>query len=163
LNLQKYIEDHRNTYGSGALDIASRTNPSIQTISLADYISGEANLYGKKSLGIKNLPPIKIAGLYLALAILGIIVLVMISIYIDFRSSSSINSENWKLFYEQYKNSDPSLIFQMYLGIQNESIDRATKLFSLIIGSTFLPVLTTILGYLFGTRQITSKSDDEEK
>jgi hypothetical protein len=43
-------------------------------------------------------------------------------------------------------------LLKNYTAVHGLAVDRATKLFDLVVVKALLPVFTTILGYIFGSR-----------
>jgi len=84
-------------------------------------------------------------GFYLALIVLSYLGIVTVAIFVDFflHSPASPNSAN--LTTDDFKN---------YAELSNMAIERAQKLFEQFVERSMLPVLTAILGYVFGVRGV---------
>ena len=91
------------------------------------------------------------AGLWLAVGVGVIMALVIILVGIDwwFRSPLAPALPTDPAVY----NATAKDLIADYKSLNELALDRATKLFDLVVVKALLPVFTTILGYIFGSRR----------
>jgi hypothetical protein len=87
------------------------------------------------------------AGLKLAVMVGGIIAVVTIMVLIDWWRAPGIPPN-----FSSMKADDAKAVAENLKILSDMSIDRSVKIFDDIVGKTLLPVFTSILGYIFGTR-----------
>ena len=94
-------------------------------------------------------------GFYLALCVLGYLSVVTIVIFVDYFVHAPNKPSPANLTAEALAN---------YQTLAQISLQRITDLFDLMVAKTMIPVLTAILGYIFGVRESSKRatnSDDE--
>ena len=98
-----------------------------------------------------TLTPTQQAGLWLAVGVGMVMALVIILVGIDwwFRSPRAPVLPTDPTAY----GATASAMIADYKALNELALDRATKLFDLVIVKALLPVFTTILGYIFGSRR----------
>lgn len=111
------------------------------------------------NLGLSDLPPLKRVGFWLVVAVATLIFGTTLLIFADYFLFNPLKNPMWNQVIVQCCSNDPVKALQVYRELQNMSLDRITRLFSLLVASTLFPILTSILGYLFGSRQIEDKKD----
>jgi hypothetical protein len=107
------------------------------------------NVAGPSAKGeVQRLTPIQRAGLRLALGVglaIGLTTLIVILDWLLARPA--LPGFPAGTTPEQAAN-----IIQNFKELNSVNLDRATRLFDLVVVKAFLPVFTAILGYIFGTR-----------
>jgi len=94
------------------------------------------------------LTPIQRAGMYLALGVGLTIALVTTAVILDwFLTRPGLPS-----LPAGTSSDEAAKIIQNFKELNSVNLERATKLFDLIVAKAFLPVFTGILGYIFGSR-----------
>jgi hypothetical protein len=112
-----------------------------------------------EKLRIRQLEPLQMVGLWLAIAFFVYIILASAAIFfVSFRwfqlpalpvpPLNSGDADQYKRLVDAYKQSND--IYQQMARLQ---VERATQLFQLVVASTILPVFSAILGYIFGSKR----------
>lgn len=117
--------------------------PKVETVTVS---AGQAG----KVKNLEELPALPRAGLKLALVVGGLISVVTLLVLIQWWRTapwmgvppgfSGLDAEQAKKLADNLK------------ALSDASLDRSLKLFDDIVGRVLLPVFTSILGYIFGTR-----------
>ena len=103
---------------------------------------------------LKKLPPIQEANYRLILYILGAICFITVLILVDnFFRGNPANVIDLRSGVATGKITYQDAV-QMYKDLQAVSLDRVTGTFTLLVSTALLPVLTSVIGYLFGSRQV---------
>ena len=97
--------------------------------------------------------PITTVGFYLALCVLGYLAVVTIAIFVDYFLHAP----------QSPPASASSETLEAYKTLSQISSQRMTSLFELMVEKTMLPVLTAILGYIFGVRESGSNTNTEDE
>lgn len=125
----------------------------IQTIQVPVLTSRDAKLSDP-------LPPIKRVGITLIIAIIVFMVIATVLIFADMVLNNPLNDPTIQQIITEI--SDPLDKIQTYRTFQTDNLERTVKLFTMIISSTLLPVLTAVIGYLFGSREIGKTTEVEQ-
>lgn len=91
---------------------------------------------------------VTVAGIRIAKYLLIMIGVGIIIVFADLYISNPLRSGAPTL-----SSSTPSEVVEFYKQMQALSIDRFTKIFTLVISSLLFPAFTTVLGYIFGRKQ----------
>lgn len=118
-----------------------------QVIPIDDVYTEERISAGKRKI------PITTVGFYLALCVLGYLVLVTLFLIVDYCIHSP----------ETPKVDAAKEAIETYQTLSQIVTQRAINFFELMITKTMIPVLTAILGYIFGVRESQAKGDENDE
>jgi hypothetical protein len=119
----------------------------------------EASSVGEVTGEVKKLEPIQRAGLYLAAGVGAVIAVVTITVIVKWIYTSpwtGVPSNLSNMPGEQAK-----ALVENIKSLSDVAADRCVKIFDAIVVRALLPVFTSILGYIFGTRTLASKSSTD--
>ncbi len=116
------------------------------------------HLAEKKEGTARQLNPLSKVGFWLAMIVLSYIFVVTFALLYNYFTNIP---ETPQLVLGD-STSTNSILIDGYERLSDISTDRSLKLFDQLIHKTILPVLTAILGYIFGIRGIEKQEDDYE-
>lgn len=118
-----------------------------------EHIISTLNVEGGAVSNFKRLPPLQAAGMWLALGVGVISLIVMIGLGVEWQRNtpaapvfpSNLNG------LDQQTITNITALLEQYKIASEIALDGPLKLFDRVVASTLAPIFTAILGYIFGT------------
>lgn len=143
---------------------SNQTKDDVELINIDGQFTGGKiiHFHPSKKIKLQELSPVQFVGFWLAMGIMAVILIVLIAIilYAVFNTPPMFALPSFASLSTVEDVERAQKYVAAYNELKKSSIEDTVKLFTTAISTTFIPVLTTILGYIFGSQAKKEKDDN---